>query len=393
MNILNKAFRQATTLKSAAICLLLCLPGQSDAVWYETQGQSVVLNGDKVKAKRQATEEALRQAMLFAGASVRSVQQLTNGLLNNDHMEIVASGEVQQLELISENWHNDVVTVKIRADIFPAQQQCPAENYSKTIATSYFPLLERQHAQDGQIQELGRLLSGQLKREFDRSAQHAVISSIEPYTVHWQSRQVRNQATALATQTKTQFVLTGVIEDLSVHRPNNSALAFWQSNTATRSFRLRIELIDGINGAPLLQKSYETESEWDFDRYAQIDASSNQFWRSAYGKALQQQLQQLQSDVDETLACVPATGHVISISAGNELNVSLGRQHGLQPGDSLSVYQVQEVTDYRGEKFIQYHLYPVEVEVIEAYADNARVKAKDERFLANIQPNDFVAKR
>ena len=97
--------------------------------------------------------------------------------------------------------------------------------------------------------------------------------------------------------------------------------------------------------------------------------------------------------MDTTLACVPATGHVISISAGNELNVSLGRQHGLQPGDELSVYQVQEVTDYRGEKFIQYHLYPVEVEVIEAYADNARVKAKDERFLGNIQANDFVAKR
>lgn len=378
---------------SAATCLLLALTGQSYAVWYETQGQSVVLNGNKVQAKHQATEEALRQAMLFAGASVRSVQQLTDGLLNNERMEISAAGEVRQLELISETWQDDAVTVRIRADIFPNQQQCAAAPFSKTIATSYFPLLERQHAQDGQVQELGRLVTTQLKREFDKSAEYAVINTVEPYIVYWQNRQVRDQATALATQTKSQFVLTGVIEDLSVYRPESSALAFWRDDTATRSFRLKVELIDGINGAPLLEKTYETQSEWEFDRFAQVDASSNQFWQSAYGLALQNQLRQVQSDVDTALACVPATGRVININGGNEFSVSLGRQHGLKAGDTLSVYQIQEVTDYRGVKFTQYHLYPEEVIVIEAYADNARVKAANDGYLANIQANDFVAKR
>ena len=393
MKTMYTLIARLTVFVSATTCLLLALTGQSYAVWYETQGQSVVLNGNKIQAKHQATDEALRQAMLFAGASVRSVQQLTDGLLNDERLEVSASGEVRQLELISETWHENAVTVRIRADIFPAQQQCSAAPFSKTIATSYFPLLERQHAQDGQVQELGRLVTARLKHEFDQSAQHAVISSIEPYVVHWQSRQIRDQATALATQTKSQFVLTGVIEDLSVYRPQGSSLAFWEDDTATRSFRLKVELIDGINGAPLLNKTYEAESEWEFDRFAQLDASSNQFWQSAYGLALQNQLRQLQNDVDSILACVPATGRVISINGGNELSVSLGRQHGLKPGDTLSIYQIQEVTDYRGVKFTQYHLYPEEVTVIEAYADNARVKAAEEGFLANIQPNDFVAKR
>ncbi|OFI34549.1 hypothetical protein BFC17_13190 [Alteromonas lipolytica] len=380
-------------LLSATTCLLAGFSGQSYAAWYETQGQAAVYNGNKIQAKHQATQEALRQAMLFAGASVRSVQQLTDGLLNKEQMEISSTGEVRQLELISESWHDDAVTVRIRADIFPAARQCSAATFSKTIATSYFPMLEPQHAQDGQVQELGRLVTSQIKREFDRSAEFAVISVVEPYTVQWQSRQIRDQATALATQTKSQFVLTGIIEDLSVFRPQPNRLAFWEDDTAMRNFRLKVELIDGVNGAPLLEKTYEAESEWEFDRFAQVDASSNHFWQSAYGKALQHQLQQLQSDVDEVLACVPATGRVISISAGNELNISLGRQHGLKVGDTLSVYQVQEVTDYRGVKFLQYHLYPSEVEVIEAYADNARVKAVNDDFLANIQANDFVAKR
>ncbi|WP_370167027.1 flagellar assembly protein T N-terminal domain-containing protein, partial [Marisediminitalea sp.] len=75
----------------AAFCLFTCLCGQSYAAWFETQGQAAVLNGNKVQAKQQATQEALRQAMLFAGASVTSVQQLTNGLLNSERMEISAS--------------------------------------------------------------------------------------------------------------------------------------------------------------------------------------------------------------------------------------------------------------------------------------------------------------
>lgn len=393
MNNENSLYKHFLTRITAITCLVFFAQGQVYAAWYETQGQATVINSNKVQAKQLATEEALRQAMLFAGASVKSVQQLSNGLLNSEKMEITASGEVRQLEMVSETWNDDFVTVRIRADIFPTPEQCEPAQFNKTIATSYFPLLERQHAQDGQVQELGRLVVGQLKREFDESAQFGLISSVEPYTVHWQSRQVRNQATALATQTKSQFVLTGVIEDLSVTRPQHSSLAFWRDNTATRNFRLRVELIDGINGAPLLEKTYETESEWEFDRFAQIDASSHQFWQSSFGIALNKQLQQVQSDVDTALACVPATGRVISINAGNEFSVSLGRQHGLKVGDLLSVYQIQEVTDNRGERFIQYHLNPAEVRVTEAYADNARVKAADDSLLANIQPNDFVAKR
>ena len=74
MKTMYTLIARLTVFLSATTCLLLAFAGQSYAVWYETQGQSVVLNGNKVQAKHQATEEALRQAMLFAGASVRSVQ-------------------------------------------------------------------------------------------------------------------------------------------------------------------------------------------------------------------------------------------------------------------------------------------------------------------------------
>ncbi|MFS1702355.1 flagellar assembly protein T N-terminal domain-containing protein [Alteromonas sp. AMM-1] len=383
----------STPYQWALFCLLICLTGQSYAAWFETQGQAAVINGNKVQAKQDATQEALRQAMLFAGASVTSVQQLTNGLLNSERLEISASSEVKELQLVSETWHDNYVTVRIRADIFPAEQQCDSASYMKTIATSYFPVMERQHTQDGQIQEIGEQFARQLQQVFDNDAQYGVINALEPYTIRWQTRQVRAQATALAAQTRSQFVLTGVIEDISVHRPEHSTLAFWEDNTPTRSFRFRTELIDGVNGAPIFAKTYSMSAEWEFDKFAQLDASNHAFWQSAFGKALHDQVLQIQSDIDLSLACVPATGRVIQVVANNELSVSLGRQHGVMVGDELALYQIQEINNPRGDTFLQYRIHPVSVTVVEAYANSSLVKASDDSFLANIQPNDFVVKR
>ncbi len=61
----------------AVICLFAFFVGQANAVWYEATGQAVVRNGDKETARHAATQEALKQAMLFAGASVHSVAKLT----------------------------------------------------------------------------------------------------------------------------------------------------------------------------------------------------------------------------------------------------------------------------------------------------------------------------
>ncbi|QPG04985.1 hypothetical protein IT774_12600 [Salinimonas marina] len=98
------------------------------------------------------------------------------------------------------------------------------------------------------------------------------------------------------------------------------------------------------------------------------------------------------ADVESTLACQPATGRVLQVS-GNELQVSLGRAHGLQVGDSLYVYQTAQVTDAYGQTFTQYNLYPEQVQVTAAFANSATVTASGDGLLINIQPNDYVAKR
>ena len=101
--------------------------------WYESQGVANIRNGDNKSAKTQAVQNALKKALLVAGASVSSVQQVVNGLLTQDQISIRASGSVNSLELISESYNDDIVTVTIRADIFPQEKKCFAADYKKSM--------------------------------------------------------------------------------------------------------------------------------------------------------------------------------------------------------------------------------------------------------------------
>ena len=62
------------------IILLLCLISLPlQAAWYKTIGSAAIINNDEEYARQQAIQDALRQAMLKAGASVSSIQKLSKG--------------------------------------------------------------------------------------------------------------------------------------------------------------------------------------------------------------------------------------------------------------------------------------------------------------------------
>ncbi|MBU2977913.1 flagellar assembly protein T N-terminal domain-containing protein [Alteromonas sp. C1M14] len=377
-------------LAMLAMGLLLC--GQTSAAWFEAQGQALISQGDRQAAKKLATEEAIRQALMFAGASVQSVQVLTNGLLQEDRLQINAAGEVNDLQLVDERWHDDYVTVRIRADIFPRAAQCAAAEFKKNLVTTYFPLAHRQQAQDGQIHSLTDVAPRQLQQQMSALSERVAIGRIEPYTVRWDRANVLSQAPSLARQTRAQFILAAVITDVSLTRTIPSSLAFWKSEEALREFAMDVFVVDGMNGALLLEKNYHTQAQWDFDRFAQIDVSSEVFWGSEYGKAISRLYTNVVEDVEHTLVCQPATGRVLAVT-GNQLQVSIGRAHGIRPGDELTLYKTSEVVDPQGMTFLQYNLYPAKVKVVSASVDSATVEVTDGGLLSNIQPNDFVAKR
>lgn len=376
----------------AVICLLVFFVGQAYAVWYEATGQAVIRNGDKEAARRAATQEALKQAMLFAGASVHSVAKLTNGLLKNEEMTIRSTGEVEQLELVDEIYSGDVLTVSIRADIFPKGKVCAAQGDQKHFATTHFRVRNRAQLTQGNIPNFDISFTQRLAQAMQDKTENLSITYIAPHTAKFDSRYTDQNIRTLSAQSNTQFVLVGVIDDVSVTYEDVSVFTPWRNGTSQRAFALSIQVYDGINGGLLLTKSYQGQGEWTFDRFENVDEYSATFWQSLYGQTVDAIIAEAIEDIKEATACQPMTGRVINV-AGDKISVSLGRDNGISEKDELYLYQAKEIVDNRGRKYLQYSLYPGKFVVSSAYGNSSLVVNEGAGIIANIQEHDFVVKK
>lgn len=365
---------------------------QAHSAWFTATGEAVVINRDQNGARREATEEAIKQALLFAGASVRSVQQMTNGLLLDDHLEIRATGEVNTIQLVDEVYEDGIVTVTIRADIFAQQAQCSAADYTKKLSTTYFPIRFQAQASDGQIHELGKVTALRFKDMMDKITPSLTISHIEPYVFDWQKSDEMRSAQSLANKSNTQYVIAFVIDDISVQRFESASFNPFKADSRVRSFNFTMSLLNGATGQSLFSKHYESVTPWDYDFNQMVDVASHAFWRSQYGKNMQKMLQKSITDLEEFAICQPTMGRVLAV-ANNQLQINLGQSHQVQAGDKLTLFNVKQVTDTFGQKYRQFALHPTKLVVSQVYSDTATVVALDQSLLGNVQPNDFVSRQ
>jgi hypothetical protein len=370
----------------------LTLAQTASATWFSATGQAAISHGDKTAAKQQATEEAIKQALLFAGASVRSVQQMTNGLLMDDHLEIRSSGEVNALELIDEVYSDGYITVSIRADIFSQESRCSAADYTKRLATTYFPIRYGSQAADGQIHKLGAAAALKLQETFSQISTSLTLSEVEPYTLNWHNTDQQIQATTLAHKTDVQYVLAVTIDDISVERNQANPFTFWKGEKAIRNFAYTLTLLNGASGEELMNKQYRISEAWEFDMTRKLDVNSDQFWRSGYGRAVLKLMQRSAIDIEEFAVCEPTMGRILAVS-NNQLQINLGKNQKVKAGDALTLFSVQQIRDSFGQEYRQFVLHPTSLVVTQVFAETATVTSRDRSLLANIQPNDYVARQ
>lgn len=368
-------------------CTLLFISMDSHAVWFEATGQAAIESGNKAQARQNATQEAIKQALLFAGASIKSVQEMTNGLLQQDRFEVRSYGEVNKLELIDETYSNGVVSVSIRADIFAQDAQCDASDYQKSIATAHFPIRNRQQAAVGALYALGEVLPKKLKEHFEQSSQYAKITQIEPYY----PLNSNHVVTDISRKTNSQYVLMGEITELSMEQAPSAGLAFWRDTTPIRHFGMSVSLYNGQTGAKIIQESFNTSAKWQFDMHKEVDTQSQILWQSDYGQNLDQVLEKISQKVDEEISCLPAYGRILKVE-NEKLKINIGAMQGVQEGDQLTLFQLNQFQDTKNNSYFQYQLYPVKVTINQVFNDSAVAESSDGSYLGNIQPNDFVAR-
>ena len=287
--------KQNTFRNSAVLLLLLvCASFNSYAVWFEATGQAIIRQGNKELARAEATEEAIKQALLFAGASVNSVQTMANGLLKDDRFEIRSTGEVNHIELIDEVYHGDYISVSIRADIFPQDQLCEASDYRKQIITTWMPLERRNHAVVGGIFDLGIPASEMLQEEFSAYSRFADITKLEPFFLKPEPSELSNQAMQLARKHGVQFVLLAAITELGIEGTKKSLVqkaTFWKNKKPQRNVAIRATLIDGTTGEIVMRKVFREQASWEFDPHTNVDTRSTALWDSSFGNAIKRILQ------------------------------------------------------------------------------------------------------
>jgi hypothetical protein len=378
--------------KFAAVVILCVLSHSTLAAWFEATGQAVIHNGEKEAARQQATQEAIKQALLFSGASVKSIQSLANGLLKDDRFEIRASGEVNNIELIDEIYHGNVITVAIRADIFPQEALCTASDYKKNILTTWYNIRKRQQAAVGNLYDFGKVLAEKIKLEAQDHAQFSLIRDVEPYYLSPADKDKKSIALNLAQKTHSQYVLFGEILEFAVETTQPKNFSFWGSHKNKRNLSLSLSMYDGNSGEVVFQQTKNMSAPWGFNMHETLDSNSQNLWDSAFGIETEKLIQSTVRSLDESVGCLPAFGRVINV-AGESLNINIGKLNGVKQGDKLTLFQVNQYFDGQNMPHRQFQLHPEQVMVSQVFAETATVRSITGAPLANIQTNDFVSRR
>jgi len=369
----------------------------SSAQWYEVQGHARIDKNSIEIARSKAVENALKKALLVAGASVSSVQQVVNGLLTQDKISIRASGSVNSIELIDELHSDNLITVTIRADIFPQEKKCFSLDLKKSMLLTKSHLNHREQANLGKIYTIDSAVIKQLNNKLSKQSKYVYSKLLLKNPTQFsrlneslQEDKIKQLAMSLADISDSQYVLFSEINNLSFEQERTNSWKIWQQSTFPRTFDFTIYLYNGINGELVWQNNYQNDAVWEFTKRKTINPASTLFWQSNYGGMINTLLDTLIDDINENLMCEPSEGKIVQVK-GNQITINLGRHQGVKIGDEFSLLHINSFTD-NGKRYAGYNISPHKVKVTKVTKQTAVAITLDNELLGNIQINDLAVR-
>jgi len=366
--------------------------------WFESQGQAVIRNNDNQAARSQATQSALKKALLIAGASVSSIQQVVNGLLTQNEISIRASGSVQALELIDETYHDDMVTVTIRADILAQEKQCFSAYYRKGLLLTKSHLLHREQANIGNLYGLDTKLILNLSEQLKENSRFTDVklalknkTNFSQYNQGIHNEALKSLSMSLANMTNSQYIFYSEIEDISFNSEVQNGWQFWQEDVFDRNFSFNLYVYDGTNGEVIFDKKYQGTAPWLFSKRAKVDINSHTFWHSEYGEMVNELLTRMVMDIDENIMCKPTRGKILNVT-GNEILINLGAKQGVKIGDEFSLLHLNNFVNFKGETYPGFNVSNYKVKITQVSQQTAKAITLDSSLLGNIQKDDLAVR-
>jgi hypothetical protein len=393
-----REFMRKTTQILTLVIGLLSTVLTCKAQWYEAQGHASIDEDSVEIARTKAMENALKKALLVAGASVSSVQQVVNGLLTQDQLSIRASGSVNSIELVDELHNSNMISVTVRADIIPQEKKCLALDLKKSILLTQSHLSHREQANIGNIYQLDsaviRQLNTKLRSQGTYSASKMLLRNSTGFSrlnASFNEEKIKQLAISLADTTDSQYIFFSEINDISFGKQKNKGWKIWEQTIYPRNFDFTLYLYSGISGELVWQNSYQKSAIWTFNKRESVDVNSAIFWQSHYGNMITSLLDKIVSDIDENLMCEPSKGKILQVK-GNEVVINLGRHHGVKMGDEFSLLHTSNFKSDLGKLYTSYNISPFKVKVTKVTKQSATAITLDNGLLGNIQINDLAVR-
>lgn len=396
--IVMREYMRTITQTIVLTISLLTVSFSCNAQWYEAQGHASTDKDSVDIARTKAMENALKKALLVAGASVSSVQQVVNGLLTQDQISIRASGSVNSIELIDEFHSNNMISVTVRADIFPQEKKCFSLDYKKSILLTKSHLTQRQQANIGKIYQLDSAVINQLNNKLAKQSNYShgkllLKNSTQFYRLNasFNEEKIRQLAMSLADTTDSQYIVFSEINDISFEQERSNSWKIWQQGTYPRSFNITIYLYNGLSGEQIWQQSYQNSAVWEFTKREDVDVNGTAFWQSGYGIMISSLLDTMISDIDDNIMCEPSEGRILQVKE-NQITINLGRHHGVKIGDEFSLLHSSNFTSDLGRSYSGFNISPYKVKVVKLTKQTATATTLDNNSLGNIQINDLAVR-
>ena len=374
------------------LLLILLLPYYAAATWYTAEGKAEIINSEVEAARKAAVENALRNALFQAGTTVSGISELSQGVLQSDQFSVRARGEVRNVHLVRERREGDFITISLKADIM-SMQDCVQDYYRKSVLIGPFSLLKRQQAQLGSIYrieaELTKVLHNRLGTNSSNiNVRNLLLSNIRiPRQPNAQG--MRSVAARLSEKYNAQFVVLGVIKDISYFDADVPGLLDFGQKETRRNFSVELFLFDGVKGELVLLKSYNGHEKWSLHNTQKVDVSGQVFWRSEYGQFIQNTMYEMANDVDQIVACRKSAGQITRV-LDDAVVINLGRKNGLKIGDEFRLVHTQ--SDDNGDTTLQFFSRKdnTRFSVAALQGERAIVKPRHVSDLANVQIRDLL---
>ena len=328
----------------------------AQALTVEAEGQAVIQDNNLNAARKTAIGAATQQASMQAAVYVSSSQQVRDGILEIDNMQITTLGQVENVQVINEQISGSILTVRISADVFTDTgcKNGSGDRFLKSIAIAAFPL---EHPAQGNVGGLGdtawelpNLIASQLAARGNLQPFKATHLNIFPTLQTAASRQLDDGAlTSVAANVNnldTQFIVSGVIRDMAMvdprtHSEDNYFVDLYnrldyRSRRHLRNFQLDLFIHDGFNGALLMERRYQTQGVWSLSQELKAGFNSQAFAHQEYGQAVIKLIDQMVGELESNLRCRPFSAR-ITRTENNRIWFHAGESTGIKPGDKFKV--------------------------------------------------------